>query len=347
METRLKKDFLINTAYLATLAIIGFIVIKFLMAYCLPFISAFLIAFCVQRPAEKLNAKISIKKSILAGLLSSAVFIVAVGIFCLVLTLLINNSDSLLSSFGKLFSDLSDMTFYLREKIASTIGKNHPEIRSVIDDMTVGFSRNITDKFTAFLSGFAGNLIKKIPDFLFNFIIALVATFYIAKDFDILKRFYRNLFGRSVYQRTIKIKEILKSNVFKMLKGYFILLGITFAELLLGFVIIGIDNVIFVSLAVAVVDLLPVFGTGTVLIPWGVLELIFGNSVGIAILILYVIITVIRNFLEPKIIGNQIGINPLFTLISIFLGLKIAGFWGLLLFPIALIVIIKYYKQEN
>ena len=137
-------------------------------------------------------------------------------------------------------------------------------------------------------------------------------------------------------------------SVFKLIKGYAILMLMTFLELLAGFLILRVKYALLLSLLIAVVDILPVLGTGTVLIPWGIAGLILKNTaLGIGILVLYAVITVIRNFAEPKIIGKQIGINPLFTLLSMFIGIKLLGFAGVIIFPTALIVTVKYYSEGN
>lgn len=344
MENRAKKEFLVNIAFVSAVFLLAFVAFKMLFSYCLPFVLAFIIAFSVQSPAGKLSSKIPIKKPILSGLLSAVIFLAAVGIVILCIYIFIENSNSLLKGFAKLFDSFSDTLYYLRKRISSTVSKNSPQISRVIDSMSVDFSDNIGEKLSSLLTNFATTLIKYLPNFIFNFIIALVASFYIAKDFEILKKFYFNLFGEKVFSRTVKVKNIFTENVLKMGKGYLILLSITFFELFIGFLVLGIENALLLSVLIAFVDLLPVFGTGTVLVPWGVLKLIMGQSIGIGIIILYVVITVLRNFLEPKIIGKQIGINPLFTLFAMFLGLKLLGVIGLILFPMGFIVLIKYYK---
>ena len=135
-------------------------------------------------------------------------------------------------------------------------------------------------------------------------------------------------------------------SVFKLLKGYAILMLMTFLELSAGFLILRVKYALLLSLLIAVIDILPVLGTGTVLIPWGIAEILFKNTgLGIGILVIYAVITVIRNFAEPKIIGRQIGINPLFTLLSMFIGIKLLGFAGVIIFPTALIVTVKYYSE--
>ena len=107
------------------------------------------------------------------------------------------------------------------------------------------------------------------------------------------------------------------------------------------------ENAFTIALLIAIADLLPVIGTGTVLVPWAVISALLGNYfLSISLAVLFVVIVITRNFLEPKIIGNQIGVNSLFTLAVMFLGLRLLGVLGLVLFPIIFIVVIRYYKSE-
>lgn len=103
---------------------------------------------------------------------------------------------------------------------------------------------------------------------------------------------------------------------------------ITFSELLVGLLVIGIENPLLIALTIAVVDVLPVLGAGTVLIPWGIVNIIFGNTkLGLSLLLLYVIILFVRQLIEPKIVGQQIGVHPLLTLFGMYVGLQILEYW--------------------
>ena len=102
----------------------------------------------------------------------------------------------------------------------------------------------------------------------------------------------------------------------------------------------GVDYALSLSLAVAAVDLLPVLGTGTVLIPWGIFSLLTKNfRLGFGLLILYALLTVVRQISEPRVLGQSLGIHPILTLVAIYGGLRLAGVWGMLLFPLALVII--------
>lgn len=198
------------------------------------------------------------------------------------------------------------------------------------------------------VSSFAGAAVRRAPSFLISCIVSVAAGCYIAADFRGLSKFVVGVIGKRTYENCVKIKNILVGSVFKLLKGYAFLMLLTFSELFIGFLVLRVKYALLLSLLIAVIDILPVLGTGTVLIPWGIAELLFENTaLGIGLLVLYAVITVIRNFAEPKIIGRQMGINPLFTLLSMFIGIKLLGFAGVIIFPTALIVTVKYYGGDN
>ena len=114
----------------------------------------------------------------------------------------------------------------------------------------------------------------------------------------------------------------------------------TFSELAIGLLIMGVDNSWGVAAGIAVLDILPIVGCGTVLIPWAVVSLVTGKTgLGISLLVLYVIIAIVRNIAEPKIVGQQVGLHPLATLLAMVTGASLFGAAGVFALPIALAVI--------
>ena len=125
---------------------------------------------------------------------------------------------------------------------------------------------------------------------------------------------------------------------------------ITFCETLIGFLIMGVEYAFLMATLVAFVDILPIFGAGTVLIPWAIFSLLTSNTpLGIGLLVLYAVTLVVRQFIEPKIVGTTLGIHPLATLASVYLGLSFFGFWGLILGPMSVLIIreVFFSKKEE
>lgn len=344
MEIENKKKFLINFAYISVCGILIFLVCKFLIGYLLPFIIATVIAFFMQKPAAFLSEKKHFKKGRIAALLSALIYLTVV----LLAVFLLYKGTIFLMGFTEKFPEflnkISNFLNQIQMKFSSIIPENY---NTVLGEFWKNFVSSFSEKLGDFISKTIAFIAKNMPSFLFSSIIALVASCYIAKDYNILVNFVKELCGKARTENIKKIKEILFNSVFKLLKGYLILMLLTFLELLIGLMLLRVKNAALIALLVSFVDILPVIGLGTVLIPWAVVSAL-SNKVGfaIALAVLYILSVIIRNFLEPKIIGTQIGINPLFTLLAMFVGLKTLGVFGLFLFPVVLIVVIKFYKGQ-
>jgi predicted PurR-regulated permease PerM len=132
-----------------------------------------------------------------------------------------------------------------------------------------------------------------------------------------------------------------------LIRSYILLLLITFVELLFGFWILKIDHPFAIAATVALIDLLPVLGVGLVLVPWSVLALIQNNfTLAIGLVTLFIEIEIVRNILEPKIIGKQTGLSPILSLAAMFVGFRLFGFIGVIAVPIMIIVLKKLNEAE-
>lgn len=342
-----KKVFLLNFSFTIIVCSIIFFIAKFTFQYLTPFVIAIIIATIMQRPAGFLASKIKIPKGIIAAVL-------AVGFYLIFAVLLFLAVYRMIAFSGRIAKEIPELISFISKNISRVENIFFENIYGISENALLEFSsilkeslNNLTVKATNIVSAFAGRIVKSAPSFLFSTIAAVVASCYVAKDFEGLRAFLRGLCSKRVNENISIVKSILTQSVFKILKGYLLLSAITFIVLIICFVILKIDNFILLAAAISIIDLLPVLGTGIVLIPWGIFSLISGNSfLGFGLIALYFLLIITRNFLEPKIIGTQIGINPLFILITMFAGLKIMGFLGLIIFPITLIVVIKYYKNE-
>lgn len=123
---------------------------------------------------------------------------------------------------------------------------------------------------------------------------------------------------------------------------------ITFALLLVGFLIIGERRAVSLALVVSLVDLLPILGIGTVLVPWSVFCLAAGELVkGVSLLILFVVAVVVRELLEPRIMGKNLGIHPLLTLITIYVGYELFGFLGMIFLPAVAVTVSALFDKDD
>ena len=160
-------------------------------------------------------------------------------------------------------------------------------------------------------------------------------------------RFCLGCLQGSTRNLVLQVKAYVVGTLFVCIRSYALIMSITFVELSVGLTLIGVNRAILVALLIAIFDILPVLGTGGIMIPWVILSALGGDLPhAFALLVLYVIITVIRNIIEPRIVGAQIGLHPVLTLMSMFVGNHLFGIVGLFGLPI-LLSLLRYLNDNG
>lgn len=337
-----KLRFIVNIFYFAFIFIILFLVFKYAAGWFMPFIIGLILALIVQRPARFISAKTKLPQKIscvvcvlvLVGLLGLLIF----GIIMFIA----HNLGNITTSLGSLMDTLEGSLCSLCDKIKPFMTKFQESSGIKIDISSNGLSQvmlkltNISEIAVNSLQGF----FSKLPAVFLDTIVTIVAASFIAADYRRVVDFLYKLIPERYRKTVTGIKDFIFGTVLKLLRAYLTLMLITFTELSIGLAFIGINNPIGIAAIIAVVDILPVLGTGTIIIPWGIIELLLGNTLrGVCLLILYLIVTVVRNILEPKIVGDHIGLHPLITLTAIIVGLKSLGLLGMIAFPITILIL--------
>ena len=348
MQTEAKRKFLIDVAFLTVICVIIYFIFKFLSVYLLPFVIGIFVSFIVQKPVRFISSKTKIPKNITTVIFVVFTYLFIIGIVILIglgLYSWLNSLLKLIPSFKEpLFSALDTISVYL-----SNLLKNVPEtLINSFNGIPEKTLNNITGALTSKLPKIALGVAEAAPSLIISTIVTLVASCYIAGDYSNIVKFLYKHSPKNVWDVVIEIKDLFTKTIFKLVRGYLLLMIITFFELAIGLALIGQNNFIMLAAIICIIDILPVLGTGAVVIPWALISLLTGNILkAILLLLLYVVITIVRNFLEPKVIGEQVGLHPLVTLIAIFSGYKLIGFWGIFLFPITLIILHDLYKNDK
>jgi sporulation integral membrane protein YtvI len=195
---------------------------------------------------------------------------------------------------------------------------------------------------------FALEFFKRTPKAILTLVVTVLASFYFAIDYDAIKDrvlyIFKGRAGDVVRKSYTVAAKALKSYA----KAYLLLMLITFIEVFIGLLLLKRSYAFIIAIGVAVVDVLPFFGTGAVLVPWAIISFIIGDhGVGSGLLVLYGVVTIVRQVLEPRIVGANLGIHPLATLFSMFAGLSFFGFFGMLLGPLVFLVIREVLSEQK
>ncbi|MDE6385706.1 MAG: AI-2E family transporter, partial [Eubacterium sp.] len=196
-------------------------------------------------------------------------------------------------------------------------------------------------------------VVKSVPSALIGIVIGIVAWIFFAKDYDHIVKFIRLQLPESKKNLLVEIKQVFSKTILKMVRAYALIMFITFCELAIGLTIlklIGVMNnsyTFIIAIAIAIFDILPVAGSGGILIPWALIALISGDvGQAIGLIVIYIVISIIRQYIEPKIVGDSLGVNPLVTLAGLYFGLKLFGFMGMFIVPI-LVMTLKAFNDTG
>ncbi len=357
-----RRDAIINIAFTAVVIALIYLFFKYCFAVTAPFLIAFFLSVILQRPLRWLDKKTKNKCHALWAILlviislliilGPVVLILSligreVGNFITFLTQQLNDLPNLLSTLEK---ELLNILSFLPENIYTTVSDSITEsfgrMISNFDLSAIGIDvKSVTSGLTTGISG-VYSVVKNIPSALIAIVISIVAWIFFTKDYKRIVGFLKLQLPQGKENLLSEIKQIFSKTVLKMFRAYGIIMLITFCELFLGLTllnIIGVSNnsyVVMIAIAIAIFDILPVAGSGGILIPWALISLILGNTgQTVGLLAIYVIISVIRQYIEPKIVGSSLGVHPIVTLAGLYFGLKLFGFMGMFIVPITLMTL--------
>ena len=339
-----KKKFIVNIIFYAMIASICFLALKYVLGWIMPFAVAFAVSALINPFASKVSKDFKVNKKFAACF--SAFLFYALGVGIVVLT-----GFGIYTALRNLFYDLpviyeSSIEPTLASAVSflqSTIAAFDPAVSAAFEEFTSEFFSNagsIISNVSINAVSWLSSYITKIPFFIAAVLISVIATFFIASDYDNIKAFIVRQIPEKWHIFLNDVKDYSLHTLGRYLRSYALIMTITFCELSLALWLLGVKNFAVIALITAVFDIIPVCGSGGVLIPWSVFSLVQGKlAFGVGMLIVYIIITVIRQIIEPKIVGDQVGLPPVVTLMAMFLGVRFMGVFGLFAFPITLVIL--------
>lgn len=360
-EQNPKVKFLINIAYWAAILAIIFLIIKYLLNKLMPIFLAFVFA-AVCRPISdwlsrdyrykrneageriRVKRKVHLHKNV-AGILSVVVLFLAVG--SLLALLIIRAADRItdliatmpsiyekdvVPAFNKLYERIVLFTNHFDSETVDAIEAALPNVISSLGSAVT----RISGILVGWLTGLASNL----PSIFLNTVICLIATVFFAIDFDSIRTFFSNNLPAKTVRMVGKIKDSFLGMIWEFLKSYFIIFCITVTELSIGLLIVGVDHPIGIATLIGIFDAFPIVGSGMIMLPWSIITLLSGETIrGLGLFVVYAVVVIVRQVIEPKIVGKHVGLRPIVTLTCMYAGTRIFGGIGLFALPIAVSIV--------
>lgn len=370
--TEKRKATLINITYYTVIIALFYLFMKYAFGLVAPFIVALAVAILLQKPLRIISKKTKIKKNILGAVAVLLIISVLISLIVLVGYRLFVE----FKGFGEyVMSKMSDLPALIRsaedwilarltvlpdsleKTVADSVTGIVDRLLLVSQEETTGMTQTSESGFDlSFLATPLGGLLstaKQIPVVFAGIFMGIIACFFITCDYDKFRVLISENISREHEAAIVKTRRILGDILGKMLKSYATLIFITFCEVSIGLNILkligvyGGGYILVISIITAIVDILPVLGTGTILIPWAIFNLFTGNiGLGIGLVVLYVLITVIRQIIEPRLVAMNVGLHPAITLFGMYMGVQLFGFLGIFILPITF-VLVKALNDEG
>ncbi len=364
---------LINMVYFAIIFVAYYFFLKYAFWLVFPFVFAFGVALLLQKPIRAISKKTKIKRSIVGAISVILIFSAIISAVVLVGYRLVSEFKGLGSFLMDKLNDIPQLIKSTENWVISHLSFLPDSIETTVITAISGFVDNIllyveqgapADGMEFSPEGFDFSLIttplggilstaKRIPTILTATLISIIACFFATCDYDSISQLVKNNISEEHEEMIVRTKRIFGDVIGKMVKSYAAIIFVTFCEITIGLNILKLIGVydggyiVAISICTALLDILPVFGTGTVLIPWAVISFFSGNiGLGIGLLVLYALITVIRQILEPRLVAMNVGLPPIVTLAGMYLGLQLFGVVGIFALPITF-VMVKVLNEEG
>lgn len=370
-----RRATLINFAYFALLAAVYYFFMNYALDVVAPFVFAFLVALILQKPIRFISQKSRLPKKLVAVVTVLVILCVVMGIVAFVGYKLVAEFKSfgqfvvfklnnLPQTLGSVRDWLLGIIDFLPQKAETALAES---INGFFGDMIKKTAENgifglggemaLPESFDfSVLATPLGGILstaKRIPFIMTAVLISIIACFFVTTDYDNIVSMIKRNVSVKQEQAIVRTKRLFSDVIGKMVKSYATIIFITFCEMAVGLNLLSLFNIykggyiIAISIITALLDILPVFGTGTVLIPWAIYSFIMGDiPFSIGLVVLYILITVIRQIIEPHLVAMNVGIHPILTLAGMYIGIQLFGVIGLFALPITL-VLIKTLNSEG
>ncbi len=320
-----------------------YLVIKFVLPVIWPFLLAFFIAHYLNKCVAFLNKKLKINSKLATFFVLGVVFTLVVGTLVFLFAGIVTQVKVMAENFDSYVLYVDKGLRRVCNGLGETFGVDTYGFYDTIQDRAYEAAGQIE---SAFMENFMGNT-KKIAENAMNFIILIVLLFtaiiYMTKDMEDIRQALRRSF---FCEELLFVKRLLKNVFYAYVKTQLVLICVISVICVAGLLILKNPYSLGLGILIGVLDALPLFGVGVVLLPWTLFCLATGDYFYAAMLFtMFVLSYMAREYLEPKIMGSTIGLHPVMSLVAVYVGYTLFGFLGMLIGPFVFVMIFEIMKK--
>lgn len=324
----------------AAFVVIGLKALGFLM----PFVVGWVISAIASPLVNWLERRLKIVKKLGSALIVILVLALIVLLLYFAISRLAGEIGDLTKNFPEMYAQLESGLRQIGDTLSGVFAKLPKGVQNgwntIVENLD-SYMGEVVSRVSEPTVTAAGNFAKRLPSYLIAFIVAVMSAYFFTVEREEVIRWMKKVSPESVTKRMSLVMDNLRYAVGGYFKAQFKIMAVVFAILLVGLAILGVHYFVLVAFLIAFLDFLPFFGTGTAMIPWAVYKFFMGDyKVTVALVILYVVTQLVRQLLQPKMVGDSIGLNPLATLLLLYIGYRLDGVIGMILaVPVGMILI--------
>lgn len=341
------KDFVFRALALLLVGLLGYILIKYGLFILLPFILAFGIAAGIRPLSLWLEKKTRVNKKVWCVSLITVSTGALFGSLGYLTASFVREIKEILKSAGDMLSDSQSPIGQMSDRMMGAL--RNTQIGGESIDLDIGgMLSGALSSATQMAAKAFGNVVNAAPGFFLFVVVFILSLYYFSADRERIKKDLARFLPERIMGKLSGVSGMGLRVMGRFLKVYMSLFGITFAILLLGFYLMKVDYPLLGAVLCTVVDILPVFGVGTVLVPWTVILFLTGETAkGVWMAVLFLVIYIFRQILEPRLVGEAAGVHPIIALFSVFLGYRLAGVSGMIFAPFVLNGAVVFWEERR
>lgn len=328
---------------------VTYIFINYIFILVAPFVIGYIISICLEPLVKLFTKKFNIGRGI-SAVLSIFIMVISIGGILYLIgynavtqgrNLFLYHSDDILREGKVAWESIKEISSNLFFYVPTSIQKG-------VNTFFVTLNKNIVGLFSQVVKNAGISFAKFVPKFFVYTFLGLFSSFFFIKDKELINTTCRNLAPAIIVRNVRSIKSSISTALLGYIKAQLIIMCFCFGICLIGLLIIGNPYAFLLALLIGMIDVLPMFGSGFILWPLSIVAFFNGDAkTGIGALIIYGTVQLSRQLLEPKVLGHQIGLHPLITLMSIYIGLMLFGVVGLIVGPMTAIIIKTIWTRDG
>lgn len=324
----------------AAFIIVGIKAIGFLM----PFVIGWIISAIAAPLVNWLEKRLKIVKKLGSALIVIVVLALIILVLYFAISRISTEIGDLVKNFPGMYAQLEQGLRQIGNTLSGTFSKLPEGIQNGWNAFVLNLDQYMGDlvsKISQPTVTAAGNFAKSLPSYLISFIVVIMSAYFFTVQREEVLNWLKKVAPPSVEKRMSLVMDNLKYAVGGYFKAQFKIMGVVFLILFIGFAVLDVHYSVLVAFLIAFLDFLPFFGTGTAMIPWALYKFLMGNyKVAIMLVVIYAVTQLVRQLLQPKLVGDSMGLNPLVTLLLLYIGYKISSVLGMILaVPIGMVLI--------